>query len=890
MKKAFFIPISFLLMLLLTTTVFAAGGLTAARTDDGMQVDGSSVLLNVDGHHFCAVYNADGRMLAITEVTDPADIHVPCDADAVRTVRVFAYAEDSCLPLMPSVETTLEDAEAPEEHIHTWDEGTVLFDPTCDESGRMVYTCTAADCSETPNATYTEDIAPTGHLWNPWRRKDNDTHIRECFYNNSHTETAPHNFQLMEIIKEPTTEQEGTAIYFCPDCRIGVQRPIPKLEPKEVWFAYDTDQGEYMLNWLPADELPSGHGYFVNGRQCYPNEIYYPNHSCYVSISQLNLNLADITATTDIVIETGTWSARTPLYTAEDALVVTEGEAAGFTLTGQTDGTYLVGADADLTGMTVNAKLIHDDGKTELVRETYDSPNINIYPWDGSTIELSAMICTISEDTESLIISRTPAEKITTFIRPAAPADRIVTTAEELQTALTVGGKVTLGADISADYMDIYGGEPVTLDLNGHTLTLSQLWLRHGKEATILGTTLGSALVGEIHTAAADKLTIHGGSYDALSLEWINEITLEDAAFTSDESTAIYASDCFDITMTGCTVTSAGNNAMTLDRGDTLTIEDSTLSTTGVPSASYMRYEALTTAEIGTIRLINVTASSVSGSAVELSPAPAYGSSGEPYSGSSVFVRGGSYTSECTNISAAALQIKDFESVEIGGVISPAADPDDLLISSACHGIELQDVTGTITLSDITAQTIGEGTGLYDLFYMHKQQTATPGGAVNAIRLTGNGGRAHTLRVEDRTSLTLEQSSFTAPDNTNRTPAAISIERVGTVTIDRTNGAGGYYSLYIFDCDDVDLSNMDLRDSSTFALNACNIADFDATACEIYGDIYCWKNGNYTFTSDCWLVGDVEANGDSGYFVTVDITGCFLSGTTCTNQYSTILK
>lgn len=881
MKKALSIPLLCLLILLLTTNVFAAGDLSAERTSFGMEVNHSRIM-NADCTHFCAVYDEKGRMLAVEEITAD-DSTVYCDVNAVRRVNLFSVEKNTCIPNDASVDTTLQ---APEEpiHVHTWDKGTVTQPATCAFEGVKLHKCTASAC----DGSYEARIPRTDHTWGPWKRFDNDNHIRTCSMYDDHTETAPHNWELKQIISEPTYEQNGSALYYCSDCRIGVQRPIPKLEPKDVWFTYDAERSEFVLNWLPADELPSGHGYFVNGQYCYPNENYYPIRFFYVSLSDLNLDPAEITATADVVIETGLQygaGERTTLYTVEDALIVTEREAAHFTLTGQTDGTYLIGANTDLNAMTVNARLIHDDGETELVTGTYNSPYINIYPWDGSAIELTAMVCTISEDTEHLTITRTPTETLTEFTRPAAPADCTVTTAEALQTALTVGGKVTLGADIDADSMAIYGGEPVTLDLNGHTLSVSRLSANHGKELTIIGDAAGSAIVGDLSVSNADKLTIHGGTYGALSTDWINTLSITDAEL-SGEYTAIYASDCFDIAITGSIVTSKNNNAMIADRGDSLSIADSTLTTIGVPDDRFMRYEALLTSEIETIRLIDVTASSVSGAAVELSPAPAYGSNGELYVGSSVTVRGGSYTSQCTNTSAAALQIKDFDTVEIGGVIDPASDPADLQIASACHGVELANVSGAINLSDITAQAIGDGTGLTNLFYIHNLET---GGSVTATRLTGNGGRAHTFRVEDRLSLHLEHSAFTAPETTDRTPAPISVENVGTVTIDRTDGTGGYYGLYIFDCADADLSNMVLR-GSTFGLNACNITALDAAGCEIYGNIYCWKNGNYTFASDCWLVGDVEANGDSGWFVTVDITGCFLSGKTRTNEHSVIIK
>ena len=42
---------------------------------------------------------------------------------------------------------------------HHWDNGTVIKEPTCTESGEKIYHCTDEDCNE----SYTETIKATGH-------------------------------------------------------------------------------------------------------------------------------------------------------------------------------------------------------------------------------------------------------------------------------------------------------------------------------------------------------------------------------------------------------------------------------------------------------------------------------------------------------------------------------------------------------------------------------------------------------------------------------------------------------------------------------------------------------------------------------------------------------
>lgn len=871
------IPLFLLFLTLLTTTVFAAGGLTAERTSDGMQIS-ASAMLNIDGTILCAVYDADGRMVSIVEVDDPTGFVVPCDADAVRMVNVFAFAEDSFLPVTANLTATLE-APGEEPHIHTWDEGEVLDPPSCGSTGVMRYTCTDPTCFE----VYDEDIPTIDHVWTPWRRVNANEHIRTCQVYDHHIETAPHNWKLTEVYYQPTYTSEGYGVYTCTVCSAGKQGTIPMLERKEVWFTYDADMGEYMLNWLKEADLPTGHSYFINGQYCgFVQQNYHPTRSCAVSFSDLFM-YSEPTAG-DIVIESGRSNGmgeRTLIYTAEDAIQIVEGEEANFTLTGQTDGTYLIGADYDLTGMNVEVKLMHDSGE-ELFRENYDTPYLNIYPWDGCTMELAATVYTISEDTGTLIISTTPTEAVTEFIRPETPMGRTVTTAEELQEALTIGGRVTIGADITADYMDIYGGEPTTLVLNGHTLTIDSFRFINGKEMTIDGTVEGSAIIGELVVSPADKLTVLGGSYGQIYGNWINTITMEDAELTSD-SVTFNTYDCFDIRLTDCTITSTGNDAMGINRGDQLTVEGGTITTSADSDDRFTRYEALFVSGVETVRLFNVEASSVSGSAAELSPAYAYITNGEPFTGSSVYVRGGSYTSLSTDLAAAALQVMDYENVDIGGVTDSGSDPEDLQIASACHGIELAEISGSITLSDITGKDIEGGSGYYNVFYIHNLDQ---GGDVAITRLTGTGGRADTLRVENRSALTITDCNFTAYSGLATAP--MSIEKVDTVTIRDTEGTNGYYGLYIFDCMDADLSNL-MISGTVFGLNTSNVTDLYADDCKFYGgETRCWETGSYTLHG-CLIDGDLVATANLGTSVSVNLTGgTLVTGKCITDQYSTI--
>ena len=104
---------------------------------------------------------------------------------------------------------------------HVYDGGTVTVTPTCDRTGKMVYTC------ELCGAAMEVILPKMAHEFGNWKVTTEPTcsakgeKIRECV-NCDHTETAEvaktsHKFDY-EVIKEPTTTEEGIMKYVCAEC------------------------------------------------------------------------------------------------------------------------------------------------------------------------------------------------------------------------------------------------------------------------------------------------------------------------------------------------------------------------------------------------------------------------------------------------------------------------------------------------------------------------------------------------------------------------------------------------------------------------------------------------------------------------------------------------
>lgn len=858
MKKTFFmLTLLLLLSLAISTPALAAGTLTAERTSCGMLIDATGIA-NADGVQFCALYDTDGRMLEIVEITDPAGLLVYCDINAVSRVSAFTVAENSLMPISAAAETTLPALDTPM-HLHVWDEGRVTVPADCGKEGVMTYLCADPNCADPATGQRSEAIPALEHLWSPWRPQDGTTHLRVCANNNQHTETADHAWELITVLEEPTYTSEGWGEYRCTVCPVVRRMAIPKLEPKDFWFTYNAEENEFMLNW-PKAESDSSTQYFVNNMPVDAAEWSRDTFIC--RLSDVFYDLTALTST-DLVIETGSWNDRTVLYTAADAIRVEDSAAGNFTLTGQTDGTYRVGSDLDMASMLLTATLYNEDGAL-LFTKTYVTPDLNIYPWDGSTLELTGMVFSISEDTESLIVSRTPTEALTEFTRPAAPVGGTVTTAEALREALTLGGKVTLGADIQLSSRTIYGGEPVVLDLNGHTLTCSRLRLSHGKELTIIGTKSGSTFSGELCPAYARAFTVLGGTYGNMDVQWISEVALEDAKLYSPESVGLSVYDCGVVGLTDTEITSDGHMGLSVNDGKSLTITGGTFISNAPPEGSFgMRYEAIFAENIQKVSLTDVEANSCSGSAVSL------------HAGNTATVSGGSFMTYAENSAASAIEINEFNTAEVFGSPDGSSDPADVVVFSNTSGLVIED-TPYVTVSDLTANDHPDAPcGDYGVWVEN-------GTTADLTRITTNCGQDGAVRVFYFDTATV--SDLDLKGNSSGLPSgALSMDGIGSATVCDMASFGYYYGLYLQNCTEADLSDLDLE-GTTFSLLCRDISSLTATDCSMKGEASFYVAGDYVL-SGCVIRGDLEANGDSDRYVHVYLTdGSYFTGTKCENE------
>ena len=95
--------------------------------------------------------------------------------------------------------------------VHTWDEGRITVEPTCETEGETVFTCTAC------GATRTETIEPLEHLFSEWTEYDRDMHYRYCMNNPDHIETEPHLWMITDIIPS-TCIEVGYRTLTCAIC------------------------------------------------------------------------------------------------------------------------------------------------------------------------------------------------------------------------------------------------------------------------------------------------------------------------------------------------------------------------------------------------------------------------------------------------------------------------------------------------------------------------------------------------------------------------------------------------------------------------------------------------------------------------------------------------
>ncbi len=108
---------------------------------------------------------------------------------------------------------------------HSWNEGVVTIEPTCEEEGEMLFTCEV--CGETK----TEVIDAIGHDWGAWDMKYEPTsneeglQIRRCWNDWTHKETRTvanlnhsHNLEKVEAVPATCTEVGTDEYWTCTEC------------------------------------------------------------------------------------------------------------------------------------------------------------------------------------------------------------------------------------------------------------------------------------------------------------------------------------------------------------------------------------------------------------------------------------------------------------------------------------------------------------------------------------------------------------------------------------------------------------------------------------------------------------------------------------------------
>ena len=135
---------------------------------------------------------------------------------------------------------------------HTWDDGVVTTEPTCTETGVKTFTCTADGCG----ATYTEDVAATGHTWSSTYSVDETTgeHYQACVNGcgERHDVHAPD----MLTTTSATCTTAGTTTTACQHehCTVSNSEDVAALGHKVDSAAY-VSKGTHSGKCARCDEL-----------------------------------------------------------------------------------------------------------------------------------------------------------------------------------------------------------------------------------------------------------------------------------------------------------------------------------------------------------------------------------------------------------------------------------------------------------------------------------------------------------------------------------------------------------------------------------------------------------------------------------------------------------
>ena len=649
----------------------------------------------------------------------------------------------------------------------------------------------------------------------------------------------------------------------------------------DIWFT--TSGSMQYVNWTPVT-LASGEYYYVNGSCTWMTD----------SKRDLSQLLNNVTGNLDITIGKGTGSGTpTTLYTLEDAVVVEMMEAVEITLTGQESGKYLASASGDVpTGARYTMTLKTPDGNN-IRKDTKDNKGLfEMAPYAGCTAEVYVSAVELSKPVveggitkyTAAAMKKSPVDTNAEIIFCEAPTGVTeVSTYEELEAAAYKGGTVKLMADMGASnkYLNVRTGPAVTIDLNGHTLTLGQLYAEYGKEMTILGTTEGSAIqtgTGTgINANSYGKLTVKGGMYNKFNVQKARGFSLEDATVIFDGNyKAISVYDGQDVLLKNVTATSSSASGSTVDISSSGDVQIIGGSYTCNSTTSNSGEGALVFSNCDSVDIQNATAvSAKSGVIVQTSGA--------------VSIDGGDYTTTGTGYGQYGVEItSNTDSVTV----------ENAVINAENTALYLSSNTGAVTLTGI------EVTGGDDeVCYLYDNNSVV----MDDVDVTAGDGCALQAGGSRSKSLQITDSRFYAELSEDSHAIAMDIDSVDAVTLTRVS-ATAQMALDLYGADQVTIIDgfytgaVDKGiEAYSGAMQIYNCADVSVDAAAIEGEVWVQAHGTNTTEAtltDCTIYSPREYGFYvSGEGVTATLEGCEIevgsycavsvnSGATCTLKNS----
>lgn len=118
---------------------------------------------------------------------------------------------------------------------HTWDNGTVIKQANCKESGQVKFACTTCSAVKTENTNKTEQ-----HTYGSWTKANDMQHKQTCSVCFKE-ETANHTWNSGTVTQKATCKEDGAKTYTCTTCNATKTEAIAKLTTHTYDHACDTD-------------------------------------------------------------------------------------------------------------------------------------------------------------------------------------------------------------------------------------------------------------------------------------------------------------------------------------------------------------------------------------------------------------------------------------------------------------------------------------------------------------------------------------------------------------------------------------------------------------------------------------------------------------------------